>query len=104
MLRSTTDLARTDRAKVEGRWLTAYVRATFSEDGDFRMIIVDESVQEVIFDISEQGIDMWRGTSGDHFVRPKWGIYRSLAAKEDLRADEEVVRFANFEVEKVRRQ
>jgi len=47
---------------------------------------------------------MWRGTAGDHFVRPKWGIYRSLAEKEDLRIDEEVVRFANFEVEKVRRQ
>ena len=32
-LSSTTDLARTDRDKVEGRWLTAYVRATFSEEG-----------------------------------------------------------------------
>ena len=103
-LSSTTDLARTDRDKVEGRWLTAYVRATFSEEGDLRMIIVDEATQEVIFDISEQGLDMWRGTAGDHFVRPKWGIYRSLAEKEDLRDEEEVVRFANFEVEKVRRQ
>lgn len=103
-LSSTTDLARTDRDKVEGRWLTAYVRATFSEEGDFRMIIVDEGAQEVVFDVSEQGLDMWRGTAGDHFVRPKWGIYRSLAEKEDLRAEEEVVRFANFEVEKVRRQ
>jgi hypothetical protein len=103
-LSSTTDLARTDRDKVEGRWLTAYVRATFSEEGDLRMIIVDEATQEVVFDISEQGLDMWRGTAGDHFVRPKWGIYRSLAEKEDLRDEEEVVRFANFEVEKVRRQ
>ena len=103
-LSSTTDLARTDRDKVEGRWLTAYVRATFSEEGDLRMIIVDEAAQEVVFDISEQGLDMWRGNAGDHFVRPKWGIYRSLAEKEDLRAEEEVVRFANFEVEKVRRQ
>ena len=103
-LSSTTGLARTDRDKVEGRWLTAYVRATFSEEGDLRMIIVDEATQEVIFDISEQGLDMWRGTAGDHFVRPKWGIYRSLAEKEDLRDEEEVVRFANFEVEKVRRQ
>jgi hypothetical protein len=103
-LSSTTGLARTDRDKVEGRWLTTYVRATFSEEGDLRMIIVDEATQEVIFDISEQGLDMWRGTAGDHFVRPKWGIYRSLAEKEELRDEEEVVRFANFEVEKVRRQ
>lgn len=102
-LTSTVDLARISRDNVEGRWLTAYVRATFSEDGDFRMIIVDEVAREVVFDISEQGLDMWRGTAGDHFVRPKWGIYRSLAEKDDLRADEEVVRFADFQIEKVRR-
>ena len=102
-LTSTVDLARVSRDKVEGRWLTAYVRATFSEDGDFRMIIVDEVEREVVFDISEQGLDMWRGNAADHFVRPKWGIYRSLAEKESLRPDVEVVRFADFEVEKVRR-
>lgn len=101
---STVDLARIERSKVEGRWLTAYVRATFAEQGDFRMIILDEDAREVVFDISEQGLDMWRGTAGDHFVRPKWGIYRSLAEKDDLRATEEVVRFADFQVEKVRRQ
>lgn len=103
-LTSTVDLARIERSKVEGRWLTAYVRATFAEQGDFRMIILDEDAREVVFDISEQGLDMWRGTAGDHFVRPKWGIYRSLAEKDDLRATEEVVRFADFQVEKVRRQ
>ena len=102
-LTGTVDLARVSRDKVEGRWLTAYVRATFSQEGDFRMIIVDEVEREVIFDISEQGLDMWRGDAPDHFVRPKWGIYRSLAEKESLRPDEEVVRFADFEVEKVRR-
>ena len=102
-LSSTTDLARTDRDKVEGRWLTAYVRATFSEEGDLRMIIVDETAKEVVFDIAKQGLDMWRGTEADHFVRPKWGIYRSLAEKENLRIDEEVVRFTDFQIEKVRR-
>jgi hypothetical protein len=102
-LSSTTDLARTDRDNVEGRWLTAYVRATFSEEGDLRMIIVDETAKEVVFDIAEQGLDMWRGTEADHFVRPKWGIYRSLAEKENLRIDEEVVRFTDFQIEKVRR-
>ena len=102
-LSSTTDLARTDRDKVEGRWLTAYVRATFSEEGDLRMIIVDETAKEVVFDIAEQGLDMWRGTEADHFVRPKWGIYRSLAEKENLRIDEEVVRFTDFQIEKMRR-
>ena len=37
-------------------------------------------------------IDLWR--FGAEFVRPKWGIYRSLNSKEYLR--DEQVRFDQF--------
>ena len=40
-------------------------------------------------------IDLWRD---GEFVRPKWGIYRGLAHADELRPDEERVRFANFAV------
>ena len=59
------------------------------------------SDDEVILDVDESHLDMWRGTEPEHFVRPKWGIYRSLADAENLRAEEEIVRFANFEVLKL---
>ena len=38
--------------------------------------------------------------SGD-FVRPKWGIYRSILDWDNLRSEEEAVRFANFSVSEV---
>lgn len=52
----------------------------------------------VIFDIEDTGLDLWRGEDLSHFVRPKWGIYRSIADADNLRPDEENVRFANFSI------
>ena len=94
-------LARRDWALVTGEWLTVYCRATFSNSGELRLILVRERDGEVIFDIEEPALDLWRGTSSAHFVRPKWGIYRSILERENLRADEEEVRFAHFSVQKV---
>ena len=98
------ELARVPWNEVTGQWLNAYVRATFSERGSIRIILSRMTDNEVIFDIDENGLDMWRGIENqdsENFVRPKWGIYRSLLDADNLRADEEVVRFANFQVSKV---
>ena len=100
-LQSTTILDRRDWGLVTGQWLKAYCRATFSNDGDLRFIITRLRDGEVIFDIDRTGLDLWRGESDDHFVRPKWGIYRSILEPDNLRPDEEVVRFARFSVDKV---
>jgi outer membrane translocation and assembly module TamA len=43
-------------------------------------------------------IDMWRGTEKEHFVRPKWGFYRSLKSKYMLGSEQDIVRFADFKV------
>ena len=101
-LQSTTILARRAWSLVTGEWLRAYCRATFSDAGTLRLIVVRHRDGEVVFDLEEQGLDLWRGESNDHFVRPKWGIYRSILERDNLRADEEVVRFAQFSVQKVR--
>ena len=50
-----------------------------------------------MFEYSNNDIINWR--VGADFVRPKWGIYRSLNASQDLR-DEEVL-FANFSIEEL---
>jgi|TARA_B100000929_G_C15503719_1_gene418207 hypothetical protein len=44
--------------------------------------------------------DMWRGVSGEDFIRPKWGIYRSVAELDKLRGQEERVKFADFVIRK----
>ncbi|MEM8684247.1 MAG: hypothetical protein AAGF72_12485 [Pseudomonadota bacterium] len=100
-LQETTLLARTDWSLVTGEWLEAYCRATFSDTGELRFIVTRLRDDEVIFDIDVSDLDLWRGTDASHFVRPKWGIYRSLLDLGNLRPDEEVVRFANFSVQEV---
>lgn len=100
-LQQDTILQRKDWSMVTGEWLEAYCRATFAESGDLRLIVTRMRDGEVIFDIDEKGLDLWRGTDASHFVRPKWGIYRSILDWDNLRADEETVRFANFSVSEV---
>ena len=100
-LQQDTILQRQNWAMVTGEWLEAYCRVTFSESGDLRLIVTRMSDNEVIFDIDERDLDLWRGEDASHFVRPKWGIYRSIFDWDNLRPEEEIVRFANFSVSEV---
>ncbi len=100
-LQDFTVLQRQPWSMVTGEWLEAYCRVTFSDSGDLRIIVTRMRDDKVIFDIDEQGLDLWRGESAEHFVRPKWGIYRSILETDNLRPDEEAVRFANFSVSEV---
>ena len=74
---------------------------TFADSGDLRLIVTRLRDDVVIFDVDAQDLDLWRGEDRTHFVRPKWGIYRSILDWDNLRADEEWVRFANFSVTEV---
>jgi len=100
-LQADTILQRIDWSLATGEWLEAYCRVTFSESGDLRLIVTRMSDNGVIFDIDESNLDLWRGEDASHFVRPKWGIYRSILDLDNLRPEEEVVRFANFSVSEV---
>ena len=100
-LQDDTILERRNWSLVTGEWLEAYCRVTFAETGDLRLIVTRISDDDVIFDIDERGLDLWRGEEPSHFVRPKWGIYRSILDQDNLRPEEENVRFANFSVSEV---
>ena len=100
-LQDHTVLQRVDWSMVTGEWLEAYCRVTFAESGDLRLIVTRMRDDEVIFNINERALDLWRGEDPSHFVRPKWGIYRSIIDWDNLRPDEEDVRFANFSVSEV---
>ena len=100
-LQQSTVLQRTDWSEVTGEWLEAYCRVTFADSADLRLIVTRMRDDEVIFDIDASGLDLWRGEDTSHFVRPKWGIYRSILDLDNLRPDEEDVRFANFSVSEV---
>jgi len=100
-LQQDTILERQNWNMVTGEWLEAYCRVTFAESGGLRLIVTRMSDDEVIFNIDETALDLWRGTDASHFVRPKWGIYRSILDWDNLRPDEEDVRFASFSVQEV---
>ena len=84
---------------VRGEWLDVFVRAHYSDDGFIEVVVTRMSDGVKVIDLYESDIDMWRGEGS--FVRPKWGIYRSVAEKDLLRADEEEVRFASIEISEV---
>jgi hypothetical protein len=94
-------LQRRPWSEVAGEWLEVYCRVTFAETGQLRLIVNRLRDGRAVFDIDETALDFWRGEEDHHFVRPKWGIYRSLLDRENLRPEEEVVRFADFSVQKV---
>lgn len=85
-------------AGARGQWLVATCLATFSDTGrlSFTVKTLDGNV---VIAVERTNLDLWR--AGD-FIRPKWGIYRSLSDPTALRPAEETVLFANFSVSKVR--
>ncbi|WP_163132840.1 heparin lyase I family protein [Agarivorans sp. Alg241-V36] len=96
--RKTKVLARTDWQAIRGEWLEAKVQAHYSEQGWFSLRLTHLSDGSSIFNFREDGLDMWRGTEEHHFVRPKWGIYRSLVEAHKLNPQVSVD-FANFSIQ-----
>lgn len=94
-------LKRVPLAPFKGRWLQINCFVNYSNQGALTLRITDIVSGEPLLALSLQDIDMLRGESSTDFVRPKWGIYRSLKSKEMLREEEEKVFFADFIVQRL---
>lgn len=94
---SSVKLLETDLAPFLGVWCEAIELVTYGENGTYAITIKKVSDQTTLLTYSNSDIRMWR-TDTD-FVRPKWGIYRSLEFEDDLR-DEEVL-FNDFSIEEL---
>lgn len=90
-------LAQTDLAPFIGVWLEVTETILYGEIGTYEVVIKSLESQEELFSYSTSNIINWRDAA--EFVRPKWGIYRSLLFEEDLR-DEEVL-FADFVIDEL---
>ncbi len=84
--------------KVSGMWLEAEVTAVYENEGKLKVTLKRVEDQVILMKYQSDTIDMWRGTKASHFVRPKWGFYRSLKSKSMLESEEDTIRFADFEV------
>ncbi len=89
--RSTT-IATTPLEPFKGAWVDAYERITYGSDGSYAITLTNLSDGTALLSYSRDHIDLWR--DGTTFVRPKWGIYRSLNNPGYLR--DEDVQFDQF--------
>jgi hypothetical protein len=88
----STTLATTNLAPFKGAWVEAYEVISYAFDGSYAITLTNLGDGTVLFSYGAGTIDMWRNQTT--FVRPKWGIYRSLNSPQYLR--DEDVRFDNF--------
>jgi hypothetical protein len=79
---------------VQGTWIQATVNATMNDSGALSITLKRISDGKTL--ISYSGTkDMWRN---GNFIRPKWGIYRSLADKAQL--NDAIVYFEDWTITK----
>jgi len=95
---SQITLTKTDLAPFIDTWLEAKETIEYGTNGTYELEIKRLSDDAILFDYANMSIINWR--PGADFVRPKWGIYRSLEQVQDLR--DETVLFANFSVEEIK--
>lgn len=79
-----------------GAWVRAEEHIIYKTAGSYSLTIRRMSDDSVLLAYSNSNIDMWRDSTT--FVRPKWGIYRSLDDSTYLR-DEQVL-FNDFYIAK----
>lgn len=90
-------LLQEDLADFKGVWLQVSETITYGTSGTYSITISRVSDGVVLMNYTNNNIINWRFEAD--FVRPKWGIYRSLNSPTDLR-DEEVL-FADFSIEEL---
>ena len=88
-------IATADLDLFRGKWVSVTETIKFSDSGSYVLEIKNIATNEIILNYNNTAIDMWQ--NGADFSRPKWGIYRSLNNKADLK--DEIVKFADFSIE-----
>ena len=81
--------------KFKGQWVEVTELISFYDVGTYSIKIKRISDNKEIFNYSNAFIDTWQ--NGAEFIKPKWGIYRSLKNKQDLK--DEIIKYADFSIE-----
>jgi len=89
-----------DLSKFLGIWVHVKEVVKFDSKGKYSLILSKVGDSKQLLSYSSDSIDMWR--NGASYVRPKWGIYRSLNDIGSLRDEE--VRFDSLCISKEKTQ
>ncbi|MCX6138261.1 MAG: T9SS type A sorting domain-containing protein [Ignavibacteriales bacterium] len=92
---NTTKIATVNLSLFEGVWVQCTEVIKVGSAGTYSIVIKKVADGTTILSYSSSGIMTIR--SDNNFIRPKWGIYRSLDHPSDLR--DEAVRFAGFSIQ-----
>lgn len=94
--KTSETLAQIDLNLFRGNWVTVKEVITYniSNKGSYSVNITNSITKETILNYHNPGIKTWN--TGAEFVRPKWGIYRSLLDASHLK-DEELF-FTDFKI------
>jgi hypothetical protein len=76
-----TTVARTNLTPLQDRWISSEVEFTADDRPRGRIRWVLRNGSETVVDAQRTNVDLWAGDR----VRPKWGIYRSLSDRANLR-------------------
>lgn len=76
-----------DLSLFAGKWVHAVEQLTYSKKGKYSLVLSRLDNGQELMTVTENNINLWR--DGNEFIRPKWGIYRSLMESTALR-DEHV--------------
>lgn len=85
-------LEQVDLSRFKGIWVEVFEKVTVSDSGSYSLVIKSVGSENTLLAYSNKNLDLWR--EGSTFIRPKWGIYRSLKSPSYLR--DEIIRFADF--------
>jgi len=85
-------LKEVDLALFKGTWVEVSEKVKFSHEGSYDITIRRVSDHVILLEVHSPVLDLWRGTAT--FIRPKFGIYRSLNNLSYLR--DETLLFADF--------
>jgi len=77
-----------------GKWLQVNVDAIFGSRGKLVIKIMSINDHHPLMHYENSSLNMWEEDAD--FIRPKWGIYRSLNDKQSLR--DEVIDFADIQI------
>lgn len=94
MHNNTTIVASMDLSQLEGVWVEITEVIKVGANGSYSIVINRIKDGKELLSYSNEDLETIR--PDNTFIRPKWGIYRSLKKVEDLR--EESVRFADFSI------
>ena len=98
---SQVTLTEIELASFKGSWVEVVETVIYGEKefGTYKIEIKDFSTKNVLLSYSNDEIRMWK-TDAD-FMRPKWGIYRSLLDATSLK--DETLLFADFNIKELKK-